>query len=137
MSSAQHPHYADTEAGVSIDEIPSSMHLAIRFVVQMGGLDLLHKIVTLFAATGTERINELRFAVDANDRQRISRLAHAMMGSANQVGADELRQQSSRLEDQAHCMGHDELLVMVTDLGVTFDRARAMLELARGEEHAT
>ncbi|MBK8645239.1 MAG: Hpt domain-containing protein [Gemmatimonadetes bacterium] len=65
---------------------PPEMHEALALVQRIGGRDLLTKVIGLFRTTSEQRLGAMRAAVAGDERQQLSRLAHAMKGSAAQVG---------------------------------------------------
>ncbi|MEO6444670.1 MAG: Hpt domain-containing protein [Gemmatimonadaceae bacterium] len=77
------------------------MQDALGGVLRIGGRDLLEKVVDLFQSMSRDRLEKMRSAVASGDRVQVSRLAHAMKGSAAQVGAEALRTMSFLLEQDA------------------------------------
>lgn len=112
-------------------DIPPQMREAASFVLDMGGADLLQKIITLFSSTSVERIHELRAAAAAGDRDRVRRFANAMKGSAAQVGAECLRDAAATLESTAATQLPAELVSGVEALQIHVERACTLLQLAK------
>lgn len=80
---------------------PVEMHEALALVQRIGGNELLDKIITLFRSTAEERRVKLAAALDEGDAHQASRLAHALKGSAAQVGAEGLRAAAAAFEKEA------------------------------------
>jgi HPt (histidine-containing phosphotransfer) domain-containing protein len=77
------------------------MHEALALVQRIGGPELLDKVIPLFRASAEERRVKLAAAIADGDLTQASRLAHAMKGSAAQVGAEGLRAAAASLEKEA------------------------------------
>ena len=111
------------------DVVPSlAMHEAIELVLRIGGLALLDRVVTLFRSTSEERVGKLRSAVAAGERMQVARLAHAMRGSAAQVGAEALRAVAAALESESAALDDGELSRRVELLASEVTRAWHDLE---------
>jgi HPt (histidine-containing phosphotransfer) domain-containing protein len=107
---------------------PPEMREALALVQRIGGADLLHKVIGLFRTTSEQRMGALREAVAAGERQQVSRLAHAMKGSAAQVGAEALRALSAALEKEAVALEPAVLEQRLEPLGVEVVVAWSQLE---------
>ena len=83
---------------------PPEMNEALSLVQRIGGRELLLKVISLFRTTSEQRLSALRAALQAGDPYQVSRLSHAMKGSAAQVGAESLRAASFFLEKQAQTL---------------------------------
>ncbi len=79
---------------------PAEMHEALGLVQRIGGNELLDKIITLFRSTAEERRVKLAAVLSEGDAHQASRLAHAMKGSAAQVGAEGLRAVAAAFEKE-------------------------------------
>lgn len=79
---------------------PAEMHEALGLVQRIGGNELLDKIITLFRSTAEERRVKLAAVLSEGDAHQASRLAHAMKGSAAQVGAEGLRAVTAAFEKE-------------------------------------
>jgi len=82
---------------------------ALGMVQRIGGRELLDKIVSLFRSTSAERLEALQVAVASHDLRQVSRLAHAIKGSAAQVGAEPLRASAAALELECESLQGQEL----------------------------
>jgi HPt (histidine-containing phosphotransfer) domain-containing protein len=107
---------------------PPEMHEALALVQRIGGAELLHKVIGLFRTTSEQRMGALRVAVAAGERQQVSRLAHAMKGSAAQVGAESLRALSAALEKEAAALDLIELQQRLEPLGAAVVVSWSQLE---------
>ncbi len=79
---------------------PAEMHEALALVQRIGGTELLDKVIVLFRSSAEERRFKLAAAMRDGDLHQASRLAHAMKGSAAQVGAEGLRAIAAFLEKE-------------------------------------
>lgn len=79
---------------------PAEMHDALALVQRIGGTELLDKVIALFRASAEDRRAKLLAAINDGDAHQASRLAHAMKGSAAQVGAEGLRAFAAQLEKE-------------------------------------
>lgn len=76
------------------------MHEALALVQRIGGPGLLDRVITLFRASAEERRVRLAALIGDGDLTQVSRLAHAIKGSAAQVGAEGLRAVAASLEKE-------------------------------------
>jgi HPt (histidine-containing phosphotransfer) domain-containing protein len=111
---------------------PPEMHEALALVQRIGGRELLDKVVSLFRASAEERLVKLRVFIDAGDTSQVSRLAHAMKGSAAQVGAESLRAIAAVLEKEAGQLDQAALLERLDSFTEEVRLAMAQLESYRG-----
>ncbi|MEP7381536.1 MAG: Hpt domain-containing protein [Gemmatimonadota bacterium] len=79
---------------------PPEMYDALALVQRIGGAALLDKVITLFRASAEDRRVKLAAAIRDGDLLQVSRLSHAMKGSAAQVGAEGLRAVAASLEKE-------------------------------------
>ncbi|MFN8669714.1 MAG: Hpt domain-containing protein [Gemmatimonadaceae bacterium] len=93
---------------------PPEMIEALALVQRIGGKELLHKVIALFRTTSEQRLGAMHAAHATCDHYQVSRLSHAMKGSAAQVGAEGLRAASLALEKEAQSLTPDELLARLT-----------------------
>lgn len=107
---------------------PPEMHEALALVERIGGNELLQKVITLFRSTSEQRLGALRIAALADERQQLSRLAHAMKGSAAQVGAESLRAAAASLEKEAVGLAADAITPRLDALSLEVTRAWAQLD---------
>lgn len=83
---------------------PAEMHDALALVQRIGGTELLDKVITLFRASAEDRREKFAAAISEGDAHLASRIAHAMKGSAAQVGAEGLRAFSAQLEKEVESL---------------------------------
>ncbi|MBK8061601.1 MAG: Hpt domain-containing protein [Gemmatimonadetes bacterium] len=107
---------------------PPEMHEALALVQRIGGRDLLTKVIGLFRTTSEQRLGAMRAAVAGDERQQLSRLAHAMKGSAAQVGAESLRAVSAALEKEAVGLGPADLSARIDVMTIEVTNAWGQLE---------
>ena len=68
-------------------------------------LSMTHEVAALFAKEMPPRINDIELALTAHDSPALSRVAHALKGSASNVGAQALSEACGALE---HCCLQDQ-----------------------------
>lgn len=100
---------------------------ALGVIERIGGLELIEKLAGLFEKSSRERANALEAFLVAGDRKQLSRTAHAVKGSAAQVGAESLRALASALEQDAERLDSVALQEQVDALSVEMERAIASL----------
>ena len=115
---------------------PPEMHEALALVQRIGGKELLRKVISLFRSTSEQRLAALRAALSGGELQQVSRLAHAMKGSAAQVGAEALRAVSLTLEKEAASLSPHEAAACLEALAVEVTSAWAQLEAYGRDEGA-
>jgi HPt (histidine-containing phosphotransfer) domain-containing protein len=71
---------------------------SLRELTEGGTEDLLKELLAVFRADSTERFSLLRQALEAGERQEIRTQAHALKGSAAQVGADAMAKSCHDIE---------------------------------------
>ncbi len=108
--------------------VPPEMREALAFVHRIGGDELIEKVVTLFRTSSEERLVALRAALAGNDRHAVRRLAHALKGSAAQVGAEGLRSAAASVEATAGELPPDALAAEIEALAGLAAVARELLE---------
>lgn len=107
--------------------IPAQMTEALALIERIGGVELLGKVTDLFRNSANDRMTKLQDAANASDRTQVSRLAHAMKGSAAQVGAESLRVRAARLEQEASTISSDELRAIIEEIARATQEAHAQL----------
>jgi HPt (histidine-containing phosphotransfer) domain-containing protein len=112
--------------------VPPEMREALAFVHRIGGDELIAKVVTLFRTSSEERLVALRRALAVEDRPAVRRLAHALKGSAAQVGAEGLRSAAASVEAAAGELSLDALAAQVEALAGLTAVARELLEQEKG-----
>jgi len=128
-----HPSSHEASAAMDRDATPPpEMHDALALVQRIGGRALLDKVVALFRASAEERLVKLRVFIDAGDATQVGRLAHAMKGSAAQVGAESLRAIAARLEKEAGQLDREALDERLDGFADEVRLALAQLERYRG-----
>lgn len=113
--------------------VPAQMHEALALVDRIGGQELLSTVVRLFRATSDDRMGKFHDALSEGDSTRVSRLAHAMKGSAGQVGAEGLRTCAAALEEEAVALDSATLAVRIQDLGHQVKQSWVQLEAYQAE----
>jgi HPt (histidine-containing phosphotransfer) domain-containing protein len=107
--------------------VPREMIEALGVIERIGGLELIDKLTGLFEKSSRERAAALEAFLMAGDRKQLSRTAHAVKGSAAQVGAESLRALASALEQDAERLDSAALQERVDAVSVEIDNAMASL----------
>lgn len=89
---------------------------------------VLAELYAMYADDTAKRMGELREALDANDTERCSRIAHALKGSSGNVGADTMRELAARLEKHDWAADHDGGPALAAELEAEFTRAQAWIQ---------
>ena len=63
--------------------------------------DLVNEVLSVFQSDTADRLRKLRAALEAGDRQVVKNQAHAVKGSAGQVGAAGVSDLCRQIESQA------------------------------------
>jgi HPt (histidine-containing phosphotransfer) domain-containing protein len=107
--------------------VPREMIEALAVIERIGGLDLIAKLTSLFEQSSRDRASSIEAFLVAGDRRQVSRTAHAVKGSAAQVGAESLRALASALEKEAEHLDAVALQERVDALNVEVERSIALL----------
>jgi HPt (histidine-containing phosphotransfer) domain-containing protein len=98
--------------------------LAIQNLRDLGDQEFLAEIIGIFHEDTPRRIAELHAAFAAADVKSFVRAAHSIRGSANNLGAETLRQLASNLENDAKAGDLTGLDARITALETTFAATR-------------
>ena len=104
------------------------MAQAMAMIQRIGGDDLVQRVVGLFHSTAEERVRRLQELTAAGNLVEVGRVAHAMKGSAAQVGAEALRDASERLEHEGPTMAVEAVAAALGPLAGLVAEARAQLD---------
>lgn len=116
--------------------ISPEMRDALSVIERIGGVELVEKLTSLFEKTSRERVNALEAYMVQGDRKQVSRTAHAVKGSAAQLGAEGLRLLASALEQEAERLDAIALQERVEALDIEIDRSLTMLRTWMHERSA-
>jgi HPt (histidine-containing phosphotransfer) domain-containing protein len=128
----------DTGAGQERSAVDSGDVLDMEILGHLRELDpdgsngFIAEVVQTFAADGRTRIDALQEAVARGDTARVKELAHALKGSAANLGARAVRSLTDELETMATGDTLDGVDGLVDRIGAEFERACAAL---RAEAH--
>lgn len=89
-----------------------------------------HRVGTQFLCDGPTRLAELASALKRGDADTVTSLAHAIRGSAANVGADAIAQASGAVEDFGRADNLEDAQSSFAALLEAFERARAELSAA-------
>ncbi|MGQ0646287.1 MAG: Hpt domain-containing protein [Gemmatimonadaceae bacterium] len=109
------------------DPVPPEMTEALGLIERLGGPELVLRIAGLFEESARERARKFEQVMAANDRLQLSHLAHAIKGSAAQIGAEPLRVAAEALERDADTLDRERLRTRVDSLQALVDRAVGQL----------
>ena len=93
------------------DRLPDSTYVRAtsgRQVVECLA-DRLHRLVADFRSDARSRIEQLREAAAAGDRDSVGRIAHMLRGSSAMLGAGRVSQTCASIESVTAARGTDEL----------------------------
>lgn len=107
--------------------VPPEMHEALGMVQRIGGADLVRRMAGMFETSSRERLGKLAQARAGGDLKQLSRVAHAIKGSAAQMGAEELRAAAEALEADAMSLGPGAVDQAIVGLATDVERACAQL----------
>ncbi|MGB3095432.1 MAG: ATP-binding protein [Candidatus Deferrimicrobiaceae bacterium] len=89
--------------------------------------DFLEKLIQIFLETGEQKIESIEQAMLARNYGRVSELAHALKGSAGQIGASNLMELCNRISHTRPAVLMNEGNETVEVLRNEFERVRAAL----------
>jgi len=99
----------------------------LRQLAEAGDESLVQEVLTIFRSDTADRIAKLKAAVQADDRSTVRNQAHALKGSAGQIGANELATVCKQVEADALTAPKTALQQLVRQLESAFaEVVRAM-----------
>jgi HPt (histidine-containing phosphotransfer) domain-containing protein len=99
----------------------------LRQLAETGEEDLVKEVLAVFQSDTTERLTKLRNGLAGNDRGVVKSQAHAIKGSAGQVGAMRVAAICQSIESGAPTAGVADLQDLVRQLESAFaEVSRAM-----------
>jgi two-component system sensor histidine kinase/response regulator len=93
-----------------------------------GDPEFAYELASTFIASGEQVFEEIQAALDALDRNALSRAAHKLKGASANIHADALRELAYTLESQAPNLDQPTLKDLVRDLRKGFDAAAEFLK---------
>ena len=99
-----------------------SLPAALLELEQAGDLQLLCEVISIFRQDTLTRLEHLQDAVSRRDYEDIRREAHALKGSAAQLGAGDLATLCREIEYRAQEGRNSQLSTAVEELRTEFDR---------------
>jgi HPt (histidine-containing phosphotransfer) domain-containing protein len=94
---------------------------ALERLQRLGGSALVRQMLGLFREGALQRLAAAREAQEAGDRTALARAAHALVGSAGNVGAAELMARARALEEAARA-GSPDLSGLLAELEAAHER---------------
>jgi HPt (histidine-containing phosphotransfer) domain-containing protein len=104
----------------------------LRLLVQCGDEEVVGEFVTLFRSDTTSRLQRVVHALAAGDIAQVRAQAHAIKGSAIQVGAGEVAELSRQLELETAAKSPAEIRETLDRLQATFERVCGAMESCCG-----
>lgn len=101
---------------------------ALARVQRLGGNGLVRQLVAVFLEHAPTRVSAARAAQASGDLPALARAAHALRGSAGNVGATTLAHAARRLEEAAERADSAATPDLVADLAAAFEAARLHLQ---------
>lgn len=99
---------------------------SIRGLGQPGAPDPVAELCALFFEDMEGRLTRIRRAMGAGDRAEVARQAHAMKGTAGNLGARRMYQAARRLEAQAR--GGEPAGELAAELSLELERFREVID---------
>ena len=125
-------HTTRASAHAAHDGPPDEMRAAALLARRAGGERLYSRMVDAFGSAARERLASMRAAAGAGQHAEVARLAHAMRGSAAQMGAHAMRDAAAELETVTDERRRGELLGELTEALARTERwLEALLQEAR------
>jgi HPt (histidine-containing phosphotransfer) domain-containing protein len=100
----------------------------LRQLVTLGDEETVAEIIEVFRSDTAARLELLRGAVELQQREEIRAQAHAIKGSAIQVGADGMAVVCRQIEALAHAGTEAEIAGLTKRLDIEFQVFSRMLE---------
>jgi hypothetical protein len=92
----------------------------LRQLAEGGDGDLVREVLTVFHSDTAKRLAMMRAALTANDRTKLKGEAHAVKGSAAQVGAGRVAALCRKMESEASALSEGELDSLLADIETAF-----------------
>lgn len=106
---------------------PPEMQEALGTVARIGGPELVRRMAGLFEPSLRERLTRVAQLRAAGDFPQVARVAHAIKGSAAQMGCEGLRREAEYLEANARSLGPGALDHAIAALTAAAETAQAQL----------
>ncbi|MEO6876799.1 MAG: Hpt domain-containing protein [Opitutaceae bacterium] len=90
--------------------------------------EFLREIATIFFEDMPKRLAELDESLALGDTKKFTRAAHSIKGSSANLGATALREVAGQLELRSHKDGLGDVVGLVGEVKVQFERAQAELK---------
>ncbi len=88
----------------------------LRELQSPGCPDVLEELVQIFLSTSSKRILEILNAITQKDEAELKLIVHTLRSSAATLGADDMAQLCSRMEDLQGGQGSDVLMALFIQL---------------------
>jgi HPt (histidine-containing phosphotransfer) domain-containing protein len=108
--------------GQSVDQA------ALDKLQKLGGDRFVQQMITLFVDFGGQKVKEARTALEVRDIQRVEKCVHAIKSSAMNLGANQVWEVASAMEELTKEGSQDSLPRLQTQLEREFERAKGSLE---------
>ena len=105
---------------------------ALARLRRIGGVRLVHSMMSAFIENGAAKIDAARTAAEGSDGAALSDAAHALKSSAGNVGAATLMRVAQKVERESTESGAN-LRRLAAELAAAFDRAAIAAGVARDD----
>jgi HPt (histidine-containing phosphotransfer) domain-containing protein len=105
--------------------------VALERLRRLGGDGFVLKMTDLFLSYSTQKIEEARQALAAANPAQVARAVHAIKSSAGNVGALEVQDLATRIEQLASQSQPDSLAALMHELELSFAKTKIELENSR------
>ena len=102
--------------------------LAVYRLRELGGEDLVRRLVALFLENTPGRIRTLVRGEEGEDWKAVERAAHSLRSTAASLGLTTLQDLAARIEDSAEANRRDALRPLLRELEAGFPLVRDRLE---------
>src|SRR5258708_10427438 len=113
------------------EPVDVSSLVLLRKLQQPGKPDVVARIITRFLEETDERVGALRFATETGDSEKLENAAHALVGIAGTVGANEILTLAVSLEHIGRDGLTDGAADLLADLELAVRRARPIFDKLR------
>jgi len=126
-SEAGNPEDADVAGGPEALPLNAQVLVTLRSLPGLSAATLLEQVIPVFLRDARTRLDELAHAVEQGDLESVRRIAHALKGSAGEVGAHPMSARCAQLEQHADTHGVERLSEVVDSLEAEFRLVEAAL----------
>ena len=111
-----------------MDQTPHLDPAALERLRRLGGDEFTLKMTNLFLSYGAQKIGEARHAFDAANLAAVAKAVHPIKSSAGNVGALQVQDLATRVEQLALQSQAEPLAVLLGELEQAFARVKIELD---------